>query len=162
MPLIDMTPGIIFVLILLLILISLHRLKAFSCFSNMEWSNIGGKQVSTGACPEIFSSWLNAKTQDHTSPRTSWAIQSVARWAVSPSFCVPGGKREFPFQMTVSPSVFCKSLPFQGFVKITDLSAMAWARWSGYHFGFFLCSLVCGSNRTSLTPATCLTQHNAQ
>lgn len=80
--------------------------------------------MSTGACPEIFSSWLNAKIQNHTSPRIAWAVQSVDGWTVSPLFCVLVGS-EFLFQVTISPSVFCKSLPFQGFVKITDLSAVA-------------------------------------
>lgn len=95
MPLIDMTPGIVFVLILLLILISLHRLEAFSCFSHMKWSNMGGKQSSTGACPKIVSSWLNTKVQDHTGPRVSWAIQSVDRWTVSSLFCVLLGSESF-------------------------------------------------------------------
>lgn len=46
----------------------------------------------------------------------------------------PAEKQELLFQLTVLSSVFCNSLTFQSFAEITDRSAMAGPRTSGYHF----------------------------
>lgn len=55
-------------------------------------------------------------------------------WDGLPMASRPAEKQEFLFQLTILSSVFCNSLTFQSFAEITDRSAMADPRTSGYHF----------------------------